>query len=400
MQKRYRALLLIVVAALASILILAWGDLPFTGGADATQQNTLPVTTTQEPTTLPPPSVVTFMAVGDNLIHTPIFRQARDRAAGGARYDFAPAYDGARALIGRADLAFINQEVPITDMEPAGWPLFNSPRELGDAVYDMGFRAIQLINNHTIDKGVSGLLYHLEYWESKDGVVAFGAHRDMEQAMQPSLMTVNGIRFVFVGATFSYNGLQLPQGSSWVLPRLEQEELIREMIEAARTVADIVVFTPHWGVEDSTRVVDSQRNLARKVVDWGADIILGTHPHVMQTMEFIDSPRGGQAFIAYSLANFLSGQRVAPNLIGGVLELTITKDNVTGEVEITAPQFFPVLTQYEANFSNIRLIEWPSYTAELARAHGVRSNDSRWNYDWIESFLRENVPEEFLVMEW
>jgi len=154
----------------------------------------------------------------------------------------------------------------------------------------------------------------------------------------------------------------------------------------------------HWGNEDSQVVTDAQRALARRLVDWGADIILGTHPHVLQTMEFLDKPGGGRAFVTYSLGNFLSGQNASPNLVGGVLELTVTMDNTDGTVTVTEPRFLPVVTQYEAGFANVRLIPWSKYSPELGSAHGVRRKDSRFGYSYIERLLRDIVPEEILVL--
>jgi poly-gamma-glutamate synthesis protein (capsule biosynthesis protein) len=152
----------------------------------------------------------------------------------------------------------------------------------------------------------------------------------------------------------------------------------------------------HWGVEDSQVVTDAQRILARKLVDWGADIILGHHPHVLQTMEYLQKPDGGQAFVIYSLGNFLSGQAAAPNLIGGVLELTVTKEG--GVIGVGGARFHPVITQYGAGFNNVRLVAWPDYTPALAAAHGVRGYDSRFGYSYIENLLRKTIPEEYLAL--
>ena len=399
MNKKQLFILAVLAAALAGV-IFAMVYRPGRNPENGTSTTRNKPTTTQEATTVPPPSVVTFMAVGDNLIHNSIFKQAKARARGGAEYDFAPAYEGVRDIIARADLALINQETSIAAAVAAvsSYPLFCSPPEVGDAVYDLGFRAIQVANNHVLDKREAGVLAHLAYWDSKSGVCAFGAYRDGEDFATPHIKTVGGITFGFVGATFSYNGLVLPQSSPLVLPRLEQEELLKLAINIAREHADVVVVCPHWGNEDSTRVSDEQRSLARKFVEWGADMVIGNHPHVLQTMEFLDRPTGGRAFVAYSLGNFISAQSAAPNLVGGVLELTVTMDNTDGTVTITSPRFLPVVTQYEAGYANVRLIPWARYTPALGSAHGVKRKDSRFGYNYIERLLREIIPEEILVL--
>jgi poly-gamma-glutamate synthesis protein (capsule biosynthesis protein) len=343
---------------------------------------------------------VTFMAVGDNLIHKSLYTQAKARARHGLAYDFAPAYAKVKSLLARADLSFINQETVVAGAVglPSSYPMFNSPTELGDTVYDLGFRAVCLSNNHMLDKGTKGALASLDYWAGQSGVVTFGAYRGMADFQTPRVLEVNGIKFAFVAATFSYNGLRLPQDSPLVMPLLEQEDVLRQGIATARAAADVVVVSLHWGVENSQTVIDAQRALAQKCVNWGAEVILGSHPHVLQTMEFLTKPDGGHAFVIYSLGNFISAQNRAPNLVGGVLELTFEKPS-GGAVAIRQPRLLPLVTQYEAGYSNVRLIPWAQYTPALANAHGVRRYDSRFSYHYIETLLRKTIPVEFLVME-
>ena len=385
-------------ALLAALLFLCACTQGGTNAPGTTGEPTLPPTTAP-----PPPAVVTLMAVGDNLIHNPIFEQARARVGDGG-YDFRPAYAQVKPLLEKADLSVINQETVIAGAiyPPSSYPMFNSPTQLGDAVYDLGFRVIGMSNNHMLDKGTPGVYANLDYWDSKEDVTAFGAYRDTADFQAPRIYEANGITFAFLGATFSYNGLQLPTGSNLVLPLLDQEDLLEEAVGAARRAADVVVVGLHWGNEDSQIVSEAQRVLARKLADWGTDIILGTHPHVLQTMVFLDRPDdgtasgGGRTFVAYSLGNFISAQAAAPNLIGGILELTVTKDK--GEITVDTPRFYPTITQYGSRFSNVHIVPWENYTYALAADHGVRRSDSRFSYTYIEDLLKRTIPKEYLVM--
>jgi len=393
MKKHYLVTLILLLAVIALAVVLGIkGGMPGTNGP-----STAPQTTTEAPTTQPPPREVILMAVGDNLIHKPLIDQARERA-GGNGYDFTKFYEGVRSLIARADLAVINQEsILASDVAaPSSYPMFCTPTQCGDAVYSLGFRAVLTANNHVLDKGAKGILASLDYWDSKRGVVTFGSYRNEAEFNTPRTMEVNGVTFAFTGATYGYNGLQFPQGSEIIAPLVEDEDRLRRAVEAGKQAADVMVVALHWGIEDSQTVTDQQRALARKLVDWGADIILGTHPHVLQTMEFIEKSDGGRAFVAYSLGNFLSGQAQAPNLIGGVIELTVVKDG--NNISVKAPRFHPVITHYGTGFGNVRLIAWPDYTPALAASHGVRGYDSRFGYTYIENLLRKTIPEDILVM--
>jgi len=393
MKKHYLVTLILLLGVIAlAVLVGIKGGMPGTN-----VPTTAAATTTEAPTTQPPPIEITLMAVGDNLIHKPLIDQARART-GGSGYDFTHFYDGVRSLIARADLAVINQEsILASDVAaPSSYPMFCTPTQCGDAVYDLGFRAILTANNHVLDKGTKGILASLDYWDAKPGVVTFGSYRNEDEFDTPRVMEVDGITFAFTGATYGYNGLQFPQGSELIAPLVEDEDRLRRAVEAGKQAADVMVVALHWGVEDSQTVTDQQRALARKLADWGADIILGTHPHVLQTMEFIDKPIGGRTFVAYSLGNFLSGQAQAPNLIGGAVELTVVKDG--NAITLKTPRFHPVITHYGTGFGNVRLIAWPDYTPALASSHGVRGYDSRFGYTYIENLLRRTIPEEILVM--
>ena len=394
--------LLIFVSGLAGIMALAAviSALLLGSGMRVTNPRGAVADVTTVPATEAPPepSVVRLMAVGDNLIHNSIYQQAQKRA-GGTGYDFRFAYDGVRELLAEADLSVINQETPVAGAiaPPASFPMFNSPVELGDEVYNLGFRAINLSNNHMLDQWSRGVLASLDYWESKPGVVTSGAYRNEEDFKKPRVLEVNGITFGFVSATYNFNGLQLPSGSELVLPLLEEEDRIRAAVEAAGAAADVVVASMHWGVENSRTVIDAQRGLARKLADWGADIIIGTHPHVLQGMEWLDRPaeQGGNVFVAYSLGNFISAQSQPAQVIGGILELYVTKDNQTGNITVAKPRFMPVITQYGGGFSNLHVVPWSKYTPEMANSHGVR-RESRFSYEYCKNLLVDTIPEEIL----
>ena len=401
-MKKRRFWIFVPTLALAGIMTLAVviSALLLGGGMRTTNPRvTSPAATTEPATEAPPaPSIVRLMAVGDNLIHNSIYQQAQKRA-GGTGYDFRFAYDNVRDILAQADLSVINQETPVAGAiaPPASFPMFNSPVELGDEVYSLGFRAVNLSNNHMLDQWSKGVLASLDYWESKEGVVTSGAYRNEEDFKKTRLLEVNGITFGFVSATYGYNGLQLPAGSELILPLLEDEDRIRAAVEAARAAADVVVASMHWGNENSQTVIEAQRSLARKLADWGADIILGTHPHVLQGMEWLERPaeQGGRVFVAYSLGNFISAQSQPKQLIGGILDMEVTKDNQTGKITLATPKFKPVITQYGGGYSNLHVVPWTSYTPELANSHGVR-RESSFSYEYCKNLLQETIPQEFL----
>ena len=136
-----------------------------------------------------------------------------------------------------------------------------------------------------------------------------------------------------------------------------QTDVIEHQVRLARQQADFVVVGVHWGVENSHAVVDSQRTLAQNLADWGADVIVGTHPHVLQDAQWLTAADGRRSFVAFSLGNFLSTQSHPDQLVGAILTLQLqktTQPNGSVQCEVLAPQLHPTVTHYDAGKTNVR----------------------------------------------
>lgn len=350
-----------------------------------------------EEITLPPaPEIktVSFCAVGDNLIHAPIYNQAK--TADG--YDFSTAYKGIEDIIQKADLSVINQETLIcNDMyEPSSYPCFNSPKALGDHMIDIGFDVFTLANNHCLDYGEKGLSHSLDYWDAKKQLTA-GTYRNAEDKNKIRTGEYGGIKFSFLSYTQYTNGLTLPQGSEMIIGDTGNLEGMIADIKAAKQVSDVCVVALHWGIENSDIIEDWQRTYAKALADAGADIIIGNHPHVLRDIEMIERKDGGKTLCAYSLGNFISAQSVGQNLIGGILEFNVTMTEGEKSASITDVKLTPIVTHYDGNYSNVRIYKLSDYTPELALAHGVRQF-STFSYDYILEVLKKNINEKYLVL--
>ena len=350
-----------------------------------------------EEITLPPaPEIktVSFCAVGDNLIHAPIYNQAK--TADG--YDFSTAYKGIEDIIQKADLSVINQETLIcNDMyEPSSYPCFNSPKALGDHMIDIGFDVFTLANNHCLDYGEKGLSHSLDYWDAKKQLTA-GTYRNAEDKNKIRTGEYGGIKFSFLSYTQYTNGLTLPQGSEMIIGDTGNLEGMIADVKAAKQVSDVCVVALHWGIENSDIIEDWQRTYAKSLADAGADIIIGNHPHVLRDIELIERKDGGKTLCAYSLGNFISAQSVGQNLIGGILEFNVTMTEGEKSASITDVKLTPIVTHYDGNYSNVRIYKLSDYTPELALAHGVRQF-STFSYDYILKVLKKNINEKYLVL--
>lgn len=358
-------------------------------------------TTTQQTTKEPEKkdSKVSFLCAGDNLIHDTLYQQAKSRA-GGNGYDFDFLYKNVENTIKGHDLAILNQESPVCNdiFQPSSYPCFNSPTQVGDKMVDLGFNAFSLSNNHILDKGEKGVLATLDYWDKKN-VIHYGAYRDKQDLDTVHTKEINGIKFSFVGFTEHTNGIKLKDNSQAQIVYNSDLATMEKMIKDARKVSDCVVVSVHWGNENSNVVADRQKTLARQFVSWGANLIIGTHPHVVQSMEYLDAPDGSKAFVIYSLGNFVSAQSVANNLIGMVVDLNIVKSGKTGIISFEDIKAKPIITHYGAGYQNVQIYTYSEYNYALASKHGVNSLKGKMSMNYIDDVLEKNISQEFLYLK-
>lgn len=341
-----------------------------------------------EPEPEPQSKTVSFCAVGDNLIHDVIYQQARTEDG----YDFSKQYSNIANVIAAADVAVINQETLICNdaYPPSNYPCFNTPIALGDHMIDIGFDIFTIANNHCLDYGVDGIGHTLDYWNSRDVVMA-GVYRTDDDRIR--LDERNGVVFSYLSFTDNLNGLRLPENSEFAIGNANDLDEMTTYIKAAKEVSDICIVALHWGIEESTVVTEGQRQLARKLSEAGADIIIGTSPHVLRDIEVIHTEER-DTLCAYSLGNFISAQRAGRNMIGGILKFNVTvtegEKPVISDIRLT-----PTVTHYEWGYANLCIYKLSDYTQELAAAHGVHQYGS-FSYDYIINFLKDVVDEQYL----
>lgn len=346
--------------------------------APAPTQAAAPVSTpspTPEPTPEPTPTVqtVTFSASGDNLIHEGLYNQARSRA-GGDGYDFTAAYEPMRSFYSGFDVNWLNQETLVNDAyEPSGYPCFSTPGDITNALYDIGFRVFSLSNNHSYDKGAGGIASSMEHWAAMPEDVVTAGFYNLQSYDNLAYQTVNGITIGYLSYTEQTNGIPTPADTEYGVVYLDQTDVIEQQMASMRPACDVLVVSCHWGIEGSHTVSDAQREKAQWLADQGADLIIGTHPHVTQDAQWLTAADGRQVFVAYSLGNLISAQAEPDNMIGVILGLTFqktTQPDGSSETILLNPVLYPTVTQYEDRYSNIRVYPLQDYTDEMGAVHG------------------------------
>ena len=355
---------------------------------------------TPEPT-IKPAETIKFIGVGDNLIHGMLYMQANNRANGNG-YDFDYAYENIEHYFDDFDIKFINQETLVNDaFKPSTYPQFSSPVELGEKVINMGFNAIGMSNNHSYDKGPDGIRSSLGFWEKQKDLVYFGFYTGDDEN-EIKYLDINGVKVAFLAYTRWTNGLSIADESCPKIVFTYDYETIERQVKIAKENADIVIASCHWGYEETNQIIDEQKETALKLNEFGVDAIIGTHPHVIQTVEWIENPDTGLKTIeCYSLGNFISAQSTANTMLGGMFKFDIVKtyidlqDNYT--VAIKNPKFIPTVTHYDTYYSNVRNYLLEDYSDEMAQVHGVRAFDPVFSVEFMENVIYKYIPEEFLL---
>lgn len=289
---------------------------------------------------------VSMVMVGDNLIHSSIYNEA-NRNANYDGYDFKPMITMIKDKVKGYDLAYYNQETILggSEIGLSDYPTFNSPYEAGDAMLDAGFNIVSLATNHTIDRGEKAVLNSCEYWETKSDVLTAGSYCSEEDRNEVKVMEKNNITYTMLNYTYGTNGIAIPNGKDYLVNVWPMDynadygvgyeafkETVKEDIERVRDKVDVLIVAMHWGVEYTHTPTKYQKDAAEFLASLGVDIVIGTHPHVVQPVEWIDD-----TIVFYSLGNFISAQEQSDNynkMVGLMSSLDITKTVKGDDVDI------------------------------------------------------------------
>ncbi len=327
---------------------------------------------TEPPAEQPKEIRISFLAAGDNVIHPCIYMDAKNRATEETRpYNFKPMYSDVADYIASFDISFINQETLMCGdgFALSGYPNFNSPQDLGLDLRDIGFDIINIANNHTYDKGLSGLKSTIDFYNSEEmsSVTTIGAYLNREDFDNIRTIEKEGITIALLSYTYDTNRI-FPSSAELVIPFINEADIIRQA-KIAEEIADITVCSVHWGIEQHTKPSAEQRSVAKLLAENGVDVILGHHPHVLQPIEIIESSNGSTLCI-YSLGNILSAMQNWQNMVGGFFTFDIVK-STDGEVNFDNPKFTPTAFYYGPSYYNSHLYFLKDYTAEKAKTHGT-----------------------------
>ena len=329
---------------------------------------------------------VTIVMVGDILLHTPVEETAM---AEDGTYNFDFIFEKLKKDISSADIAIVNQEVIIGGQElgVSGYPSFNAPYQIGDALVEAGFDVVCHGTNHALDKGKRGLLNCCKYWrEQHPEITVVGINETEDAYNNIDIVEEKGIKIAILNYTYGTNGIPQPKGMPHAVDMLDKDKVERDL-KFAEENADFTIVCPHWGTEYNLGVDKSQKYWTEIFRKNGADLVLGTHSHVIEPIEMLEdvgigitnNHGDGDMLVYYSLGNFVNwtsgkGKGVANRMVGGMADVTIGR-NAKGEVVIKSYGVTPVVTHLQKGHEGVIVYPLTEYTDELGKNNEIVKQD-------------------------
>lgn len=318
---------------------------------------------------------VHFVAVGDNLPEDRIgaWADAQAGTTGDGLYDYTAIYEPIKGYIESADLAYVKEETHCggDDIGPAGYPSFNTTDAMADALVATGFDLVGSASNHSYDWGYFGANDHsCALWKKKN-VIFTGTASSEADANRIATIERNGITFALLDYTYGVNGYEASDLPSYAVNFIDKNRIAAD-VSRAREQADVVLVAMHWGTENLMEADDYQTEYAQYLADLGVDVVLGSHPHVIGPMTWLNGKDGHRTLVAYSLGNFLSRHESPQpkNELEGMLSCDFVRGE-NGSVDIENVVWTPLVNYTDGQTYAVYAVK--DFTNELAANDAVFS---------------------------
>lgn len=290
-------------------------------------------------------TTINLSIVGDIMCHNTQYIDAYNTSNN--TYDFSYVFNDIKYYLQTADLSIGNLETTFSSPKYpySGYPTFNTPESLAKNLKDVGIDIVSTANNHCYDKGYYGIENTISYLD-KANISHMGTYTSKEDQNTILIKNVKGIKIAFLSFTYGTNGISIPQDKEFSVNLINETNILNQINLAKEQSPDIICVNMHWGTEYQTVKNSSQENWTNFLLKNGVDIILGSHPHVLQSMEIknvtLDDGTSKNAFVIYSLGNFMSAQTKDGTKDSIILKLQLTKNTSTNKVSIDTANYVPI----------------------------------------------------------
>lgn len=298
-----------------------------------------------------------ILFAGDAMQHQAQLDAAR---TGRNAYDYSGCFSEIAPMIKSADYAVVNLETPLGNTNHTGYPCFNAPADYAYALKEAGFNMMLTANNHTLDRRDNGVRSTIAYLDKAE-IDHLGTYRNQaaRDSIHPYIRRISGIDVGFLNYTYGTNGITV--SSDVVVDYIEKDLIRRDVERLKKAGAEILAVTIHWGDEYNMVNNKSQRNLADFLMDLGVDMIIGSHPHVIQPMEIrYNEVSGKNTLIVYSLGNFISNMKTRDTRGGAVVRARLVRGE-DGVARLESASYRLVFTVPADGKNNFMLVDAEDY---------------------------------------
>ena len=327
---------------------------------------------------------IKMTVIGDIMCHNSQYKDAYD----GSSYVF----DDIKDYISSADIAVGNLETTFAGKERgySNYPRFNSPEQLAYNLKDMGIDVLCTANNHSMDTNYSGVVSTLDFLDDA-GISHMGTSRTAEEQNQILVKDVNGIKIAFLAFTYGTNGIPVPSANSYCVNLIDKDLILKQLELAKAQEPDLICVNMHWGLEYQNVQNSDQEDWADFLFENGVDVILGSHPHVLQPMEkrtvTLEDGTTKNCFVIYSLGNFISGQTKKNTRTSIILNINFTKDGETGKTTIGDVSYVPIY-MYKSSSGSTKRYKLLDITSSIAEyENGSDTSIGQSTYSTLKSEL-------------
>ena len=279
--------------------------------------------------------------VGDLMCHSTQFNYAHVKDDS---FDFNGVFSEVKQYLTDADFTIGNLETVLAGKKKrySGYPYFNAPDDFLFAIKEAGFDFLVNANNHAIDKGAKGVERTIKKLDEL-GINYTGAYLSQNDRDSIRIININGIHFAILAYTYSTNGISIPKGKEYIINLIDYDLIEKDIARARKERVDIVLVYFHFGEEYQRLPNIYQKEVVNNTINAGADIIIGSHPHVVQPVDYFKTNKANldSGFVAYSLGNFISNQRWQYSDAGIIVKINISKNILSDSVYISGISYLP-----------------------------------------------------------
>lgn len=288
-------------------------------------------------------SIVTIRiaVVGDLMCHSPQYNYAK---VAKDSFDFNPVYRFVKPYLEQADLTLGNLETVIGKKGStySGYPRFKSPQEYVSALSQNGFDFVCFANNHTLDQGEAGVYSTIETL-IRNNLGYTGAFQSQSDRDSIRIFKLNEIKIALLAYSYGTNGSLIPNGKNYLINLIDLELIQKDILKARENSAELVLVNYHFGNEYQRIPSEFQKAVVNRTIEFGADLITASHPHVIQPAEFFKTQNAklDTGIVVYSLGNFISNQRNRFTDAGVILYLNLEKNLNSKQIKIKSVEYLP-----------------------------------------------------------